>query len=106
MNGRKKTSHRNPRKATDLERLARNEPLATNEMPAFSTRVGITISAFRVRQIDTDGLAGKAVIDGIVALGIIRDDSAKEVAWVHYEACTKVKNEDEEKTVITIEEVE
>ena len=100
-----KNGGRNPRKDANVERPAVDEPLASNESPAFSTRVGITVTPYRVRPIDTDGLAEKAIIDGLVHCGVIRDDSTKEVAWVFKEACVKVKNDSEEKTVIVIEEV-
>ena len=106
-NGRRKKTARNsdPRAVADLERPAGHEQVAANEVPSFDSRVGITVLAYRCRLIDTDGLAAKAAIDAIVACGVIRDDSAREVAWVRYEACVKVKDPDEEKTVIIIEEV-
>jgi hypothetical protein len=101
----KKNGRGDSRPPADLERTASDEQVASNESPAFGARVGITITPYRIRQIDTDGLSEKAAIDGLVHCGIIRDDSAKEVAWVHKSACVKVKNREDEKTVIIIEEV-
>lgn len=106
-NGHRKKAARNSdsRAATDLERRTKRQPVEANADTAFHTRVGISIHPFRCRPCDTDGPAHKAITDALVHCGVIRDDSAKEVAWFKFIACTKVKNEDEEKTVIIIEEV-
>ena len=101
-----KNGRRNPRKDANMERTTRDEPLASNESPTFSSRVGITVTSYRVRTADTDGISAKAAIDGLVACGVLRGDTAKEVAWVHYPAVRKVKNEADEKTIIEIEEIE
>jgi hypothetical protein len=50
---------------------------------------------------DHDGLSGKAVLDGIVALGILADDSTKQVAEVgHRQVKGKI-----ERTIVTIETI-
>ena len=92
-------------KASSVEPTVGSEPVASNENPTFRSRVGITITSYRSRTCDPDGVSGKAAIDALVHCGVLRDDTAKEIAWVHYPAPIKVKNSEEEKTVIEIEEV-
>jgi Holliday junction resolvase RusA-like endonuclease len=58
----------------------------------------------RTRLADADGISAKAAIDGLVHAGVIRDDSTKEVREVSY-LQVKVKNKNEEKTVIQIRRV-
>lgn len=101
----KKNGRCNSSKASNLEPATSSEPVASNENTPFRARVGITITSYRARQADTDGISGKAAIDGLVHCGILRGDTAKEVAWVHYPAVRTVQNEEEEKTIIEIEEV-
>lgn len=76
-----------------------------NEVPTFHSRVGVTVTPYRCTLTDTDGIAAKAAIDALVHYGVIKNDTGKEIAWVKYEACIKVKNKTDEKTVIVIEEV-
>jgi len=103
--GKKKNGGGNTRKAAAVEPAPSGQPLATNEDPAFTSRVGVTIYSYRARACDPDGVSGKAAIDGLVHCGVLSDDTAKEIAYVHYPAPIKVKNTEEEKTVIVIEEV-
>lgn len=69
----------------------------------FTTPVDIAVCSYRARQVDTDGISAKAIIDGIVACGLLADDSPKYVASVTYSQ-EKVKNKSDEKTVVTITE--
>ena len=107
MSGRrkKKNGRCSAGKASSVEPTVGSEPVASNENPTFRSRVGITITSYRSRTCDPDGVSGKAAIDALVHCGVLRDDTAKEIAWVHYPAPIKVKNSEEEKTVIEIEEV-
>lgn len=73
-------------------------------MQAFNTSVHILVTSYRKRLADPDGICAKWAIDAICELGILSDDSAKEVAEVRYKQ-VKVKTESEERTVIRIEEV-
>ena len=91
-------------KAADVERSACDEPLASSKGAAFNSRVRITVVSYRCRLADADGISAKAAIDGLVHCGILRDDSAKEVGEVCYRQ-HKVKNEEEEKTLLEIEEM-
>jgi Holliday junction resolvase RusA-like endonuclease len=74
------------------------------EDEAFNSPVIITIHSFRYRG-DTDGIAAKWTIDAFVKAGILKDDSTKYVSEVRYKT-TKIKKPDEERTVVTIHEVE
>ena len=90
--------------AANVEPIARNEPIQAGRHPTFDTLVDIRIVSYRTRLADADGISGKAAIDGLVHAGVIRDDSPKEVREVSY-AQIKVKNKEQEKTVIQIRRV-
>jgi hypothetical protein len=90
--------------AADVELPTSSEPVAAGKGAAFDSRVDIEIVSYRLRLADSDGISAKAAIDGLVAAGILRDDSAKEVSEVRYRQ-VKVKNEADEKTEIVITEV-
>lgn len=85
----------------DMEPLISNAPLGANEVPKFDSPVRITFNHTRTRLADIDGLSGKAAIDGIVKVGILSDDSPKQVTEVVH---TQTKGPIET-TVITIEAV-
>jgi hypothetical protein len=72
--------------------------------PTFDTPVDLRIVSHRTRLADADGISAKAAIDGLVQAGIIADDSTKEVREVSYSQI-KVKNKEDEKTVIQITRV-
>jgi hypothetical protein len=90
--------------AADMELPASRQSVAAGKGAAFDSRVSITIVSYRSRLADADGISAKAAIDGLVAAGILRDDSAKEVSEVRYRQ-VKVKNTSDEKTEIVITEV-
>jgi hypothetical protein len=90
--------------AADVELPTSSEPVATGKGAAFDSRVSVEIVSYRSRLADADGISAKAAIDGLVAAGILRDDSAKEVSEVRYRQ-VKVKNTSDEKTEIVITEV-
>ncbi len=48
------------------------------------SQVKIHIHSFRKRLADPDGISAKAVIDGLVLSGIIKDDSAQCVKEVSF----------------------
>ena len=91
-------------KVADVELPTSCQSVAAGKGAAFGSRVDIEIVSYRLRLADADGISGKAAIDGIVAAGILRDDSAKEVREVRYRQ-VKVKNTSDEKTEIVITEV-
>jgi hypothetical protein len=61
--------------------------------------VRITIHSIRRKLADSDGISGKALIDGIVKAGLLDDDSTEFVSEVRY---TQEKTDGAEKTVVTL----
>jgi hypothetical protein len=90
--------------ASNVEPIVSDEPIQAGRHPTFDTRVDLRIVSHRTRLADADGISAKAAIDGLVHAGIIRDDSTKEVREVSYSQ-VKVKNKEDEKTVIQITRV-
>ena len=70
---------------------------------AFDTPVIITVHSFRYRG-DTDGPIVKWTLDSIVKSGLLADDTTKEVSEIRYKT-TIIKKSEEERTVITLEEI-
>ena len=86
---------------TDLEQNSSHEPLAEKETKGLDSRVNITVTSYRKRIHDPDGISVKAVLDGIVRAGLLPDDSTKEVKSVKFESVI-CKKDEAEKTVINI----
>ena len=104
MNG-KRSSNRRSGKNANMERIVGNEQVSAKRPQQFNSQVDIRFDHYRIDLADPDGVSGKAAIDGIVHYGLLRDDSAKEVREVrHFQH--KVKNQEDERTVITITEVD
>jgi len=101
----KKNGRNDSRKTAAVESTPSGQPLATNENTAFRSRVSLTIYSYRARTCDPDGVSGKAAIDALVHCGVLSDDTTKEIAEIRYPAPIKVKNAEDEKTVIVIEEI-
>jgi hypothetical protein len=97
--------HNDSGKAADVERNPSNEPVAKGKAAAFDTPVGVRIVSYRSRLADPDNISGKAAVDGCVHCGILRDDSAKEIASYRADEQVKVKDASDEKTEIVITEV-
>ena len=92
-------------KDANVERSFGHEQVSAKRPQPFNTQVDIRFDHYRIDLADPDGVSGKAAIDGIVHSGLLRNDSAKEVREVrHFQH--KVKNAEDERTVITITEVE
>ena len=86
-----------------LEPDPSDAPLRTHEATAFDTPVRITIHSRRHRLADPDGISAKAVIDGLVKAGILKDDTAKEIGEVRFQQ-TKIHKNEQETTEISITE--
>ncbi|WP_341232394.1 hypothetical protein [uncultured Methylophaga sp.] len=85
---------------SNLEQIIGNGSLAKKKLPRFDSPVHIRVISYRIRNTDPDGISVKAVLDGIVAAGVLTDDSSKQVASITFEN-RKAKDE---KTIIEIEE--
>ena len=88
-----------------LESNTGDEPIRASKAPAFDSRVDIAFLQYRTRLTDSDNSSGKAVTDGLILANIIRDDSPKEVRETRHFPSIKVKNKEDEKTVIRITRV-
>ena len=97
-------NNHNPSASTNMESDFSNALSHPFKDEQFTAPVSIRICSYRTRQVDTDGISAKAIIDGLVACGLLADDSPKYVAEVSYTQ-QKVKNASEEKTVVIITEV-
>ena len=73
------TRDNNPPADANMEPYPSDAPDGTDQITAFSSPVRITFYHTRKRLADMDGLSGKAAIDGLVAIGILTDDTAQQV---------------------------
>lgn len=88
----------------NVEPTFSNAPLATQEAPRFDSPVRVRIHSIRKRLTDSDGVSGKAAIDGITHARVWEDDSPKFVQEVSYSQ-EKASKGEAESTIITIETV-
>jgi len=73
--------------------------------PQFRQAVHIHVRCWRARgNWDADNIETKSICDGLVAAGILSDDSINEVPRITKEGF-RCKHKKEEKTIITIREV-
>lgn len=72
--------------------------MAAEENKGLDSRVNITVTSYRKRKHDPDGISVKAVLDGIVRAGLLPDDSCKEVESITFKSIISK----EEKTIIEI----
>jgi hypothetical protein len=86
---------------TDMEQNTSNASVAEEKAKGLDTRVAITVTSYRKRVHDPDGISVKAVLDGIVRAGLLSDDSCKEVKSICFKSVICEKGE-AEKTMIDI----
>lgn len=100
---RKKKSSRNrrPRSDANMESNSINDQIQQDEAATFNTSTHLEIIHHRKRPTDPDGCSAKAAIDGIVAAGILPDDSAK---WIESIKITVIQSV-VEKTIFRFTEV-
>lgn len=102
MRNDEKSGNHDPVADANVEPNTSDATLRTNEVAAFTAPCRITFHHIRKRLADLDGLSGKAIIDGLVQVGLLADDTAKQVAEIrHYQT----KGEPEE-TRVVIESIE
>lgn len=90
---------------TNMESNTRYEALVKEAVAPFTSPVSIHIHSKRKREVDADGVSGKAVIDGLVYSGLLEDDRPQYVKEITYSQ-EKIPTKGEEETIITIMEVE
>lgn len=89
--------------APDLEHYPRGEPLPETEDKRFVSQVDVRVHQARHRLCDPDGASVKAVLDAIVASGLLRDDGPEEVREVRFTQ-EKIGTDEVEYTRITLKE--
>lgn len=87
--------------ATNLEPHPCHAPVAANAVAPFDSLVRVTFIHTRKRLADSDGISGKAALDGLVACGLLKDDSPSYVEEVSH----RQRKGEREETLIVIEEV-
>jgi hypothetical protein len=84
-----------------LESNPINDQIQQDEAAAFDSSTHLEIIHHRKRPTDPDGCSAKAAIDGIVAAGILPDDSAQ---WIESIKITVVQSV-VEKTIFRFTEI-
>jgi len=85
---------------SNLEQDIGNESLAEKEAERLNPRFNITVTSYRKRKHDPDGISAKAVLDGLVRRGLLKDDSTSEVNQITFKSeITK----GDEKTIVVLE---
>ena len=87
-----------PIQTANMEPIARSKQMEAQGYPRCDTPVHVHVKSIRRRLADADGISAKAVIDGLVHLGILPDDKPEFVKEVSY---SQEKGK-EEKTIIEI----
>ena len=85
----------------NMESAPGNEPLGKKEIPRLDSPCRIHLHSRRHRLTDSDGVSGKAAIDGLVHCGLLPDDSPEYVESVSFTQ-EKIPVDREESTEITI----
>lgn len=75
--------------------------MGTEKVEGLDSPVNITVTSYRKRRHDPEGLSIKAILDGLVRRGLLSDDSTDQIGWVKFQSIISK----EEKTIIEIEEV-
>ena len=86
----------------NLESDIGHASLGAKEAPRFNAPCNITFVHVRTRLADSDGISGKAAIDGIVHAGILADDSPKQVTETRHRQIKAGRGEPE-KTIVILE---
>lgn len=87
------------RKAANLEQLTRDESFQTRKVETLDSQVDLFVISYRSRLADPGGVSEKAAVDGCVNCGLLQDDGPKNIREVRHRQI-KVKNREEEKTIL------
>lgn len=98
----RESNHRDRPADAAVEQPAGHAPFPAKEMPRFDSPVRIVVTSYRSHNHDPDGVSVKALLDGLVQAGILRDDSTKQVESVTLQSI-KCKT-GEEKTILEIDD--
>jgi hypothetical protein len=86
----------------DLEPNIGHASVGAKKTPRFDAPCNITFVHVRTRLADSDGISGKAAIDGIVHAGILADDSPKQVTETRHRQ-VKAGRGEPEKTIVILD---
>jgi len=78
-----------------------NEYSPEERIAALDTRVIVAVTSYRWGKHDPDGVSIKAVLDGLIKCGILRDDSTDEIQKICLRS-KKAKTKAMERTTIEI----
>lgn len=92
-------------KSSELERYFSNEPLAEEASKGSHPYCRITFYHYRKRLLDYDNLCTKAILDGVVREGILRDDNPQIIKEVRQKQI-KIKSPEKERVMVLIEEID
>lgn len=84
-----------------LESRACHEPFRTQTPTPLDTRVIVAVTSHRNGKHDPDGISIKAVLDGLIKCGILRDDSTEQIQKICLRS-KKAKSKADERTTIEI----
>ena len=85
----------------NVEPCTRNEAARANAAEAFDAPVSIHIHSLRNRPADADGLCAKWIIDSLVEVGLLADDSPRQVKSVTFSQ-EQIGADRVEETILTI----
>lgn len=85
----------------NLESNFGNDSFSTNEVAPLDSPTNLHVHHFRKRLCDIDGVSIKATLDGLVASGILPDDSTEFIKSIK----VTVSKSPIEKTIFRFEEV-
>lgn len=96
-----KDSRRSSRGNAKLEQDIQSDILAKKGLKKITTPCRVVFYHYRKNLLDYDNLYTKSILDAVVRLGILEDDSPKYIQEISHK---QIKSK-EEKTLILIEEI-
>ena len=97
-----KNDNRNTNTSPDMERTFICKPLGTKKNPRYNTPVRVMVCTTRKAETDNRAVSEKAVVDGIVKAGILKNDTKKRIPEL---VVPEPEINENEKTLITIEPI-
>ena len=88
-----------------LEQALGLQHLAEEKVEGLDTPVYVHVHSRRYRLLDEDNISEKAIIDGIVAAGLLPSDSPQYIHHI-YHTQKKIPKAETEKTIISIYKAE
>jgi len=98
---RQERAHRDPAPvpAANVECGVTDKQVGAKQVKALDVRCSIHLHSKRHRLTDADGVCAKYVIDALIHVGLLRDDSPR---WVSKVSFSQEKTRGPEETIITI----